>query len=77
VQILQFQATNEVNQGDLGIARVDVSDLQIDEVEAILDRRGILKVVQLLPSGDCLQAASDEMCLDSRIHIYLGLGVAA
>lgn len=65
MQILQFQATNEVNQGDLGIARVDVSDLQIDEVEAILERRGILKVVQLLPSGDCLQAACYEMCLDS------------
>jgi len=41
--ILQFQATATVPDGDLGIARVDVSEMEIGEVEELLQRRGILK----------------------------------
>mmetsp|Transcript_4100 Transcript_4100/g.15157 ORF Transcript_4100/g.15157 Transcript_4100/m.15157 type:complete len:97 (-) Transcript_4100:388-678(-) len=44
LQIMQFQDTEAVPEGNLGKARVDISEMEIGEVEELLQRRGIAKV---------------------------------
>jgi len=53
--IMQFDNKAEIVDGDLGLARVDVSDMEIGEVEDLLQRRGLVKDPSLADKAEFMR----------------------